>query len=223
VPSLAHPGSPVSGSQKLTAPAPGSAWPLIAGLVIAIAVVLTLALMARRKRLVAQPRNQVSRFAEALAAGRAALAASREPRAVIIACYAAMEHGFAAVGSAPAAADTPAEVLARATGAGIVRPDAAEVLTGLFRLARYSAEPVTAADAAAAAGALAQLQADLADREDREGHEDRAGRAGRDGRGDLAAAGARPRKRAPLWAWPRPWSASPRYLAPVTPWPGRPA
>ena len=65
VPSLAHPGSPVSGSQKLTAPAPGSAWPLIAGLVIAIAVVLTLALMARRKRLVAQPRNQVSRFAEA--------------------------------------------------------------------------------------------------------------------------------------------------------------
>ncbi len=179
VPPLTHPGSPLSGSRKPAAPTAGSAWPLLAGMVIAIAVVLILALLARRKRPAPQPRNRASHaaLAEALAAGRAALAAGREPRAAIIACYAAMEHGFAAAGSAPAAADTPAEVLARATGAGLVRPAAAEVLTGLFRRARYSAEPVTAADAAASAGALAQLEADLADRE---------------GRSDLAAAGARP-------------------------------
>ena len=37
-----------------------------------------------------------------------------------------MERGFAAAGSAPAAADTPAEVLARATGAGLVRSEPAE-------------------------------------------------------------------------------------------------
>jgi hypothetical protein len=97
-----------------------------------------------------------------LAAGSAALQANHEPRAAIIACYAAMEQGFAAAGSAPAAADTPAEVLARATAAGIVRSGSAEVLTGLFRRARYSDEPMTSADSAAAATALVQMRADLA-------------------------------------------------------------
>ena len=101
-----------------------------------------------------------------LAAGSAALQANHEPRAAIIACYAAMEQGFAAAGSAPAAADTPAEVLARATGAGIVRPGPAEVLTGLFRRARYSAEPITPADSGAAATALAQMRAALDDLDD---------------------------------------------------------
>jgi hypothetical protein len=95
-------------------------------------------------------------------AGSAALQANHEPRAAIIACYAAMEQGFAAAGSAPAAADTPAEVLARATAAGIVRSGSAEVLTGLFRRARYSDEPMTSADSAAAATALVQMRADLA-------------------------------------------------------------
>ncbi len=83
-----------------------------------------------------------------------------------------MERGFAAAGSAPAAADTPAEVLARAIGARIVRPGLAEapaeVLTSLFRRARYSAEPITPADSAAAAAALAQLRAALSDLEDSE-------------------------------------------------------
>jgi hypothetical protein len=37
------------------------------------------------------------------------------------------------------------------------------MLTGLFRRARYSAEPVTGADSAAAAAALAQMQAELPD------------------------------------------------------------
>jgi Domain of unknown function (DUF4129) len=99
-----------------------------------------------------------------LAAGRAALAgtlAPRDPRAAIIACYAAMERGFAAAGSAPAAADTPAEVLARATGAGLVRSGPAVRMAGLFRRARYSSEPMTSADSAAAAAALDQMQADL--------------------------------------------------------------
>ena len=131
VPPVAHLVNPVSRSQPPNAAAQSSAWPLIAGLVIAIA-------------------------------GSAALQANHEPRAAIIACYAAMEQGFAAAGSAPAAADTPAEVLARATAAGIVRSGSAEVLTGLFRRARYSDEPMTSADSAAAATALVQMRADLA-------------------------------------------------------------
>jgi Domain of unknown function (DUF4129) len=72
-----------------------------------------------------------------------------------------MERGFAAAGSAPAAADTPAEVLTRAIEAGIVRSANAEVLTGLFRRARYSTDPMTSADSASAASALALMQAEL--------------------------------------------------------------
>jgi hypothetical protein len=156
-----------SRSPKLTTPGAGSAWPVITGMAVAVAVVVTLMLLTRRKRLAGAPRNRANRLAglaEGLAAGGAALTANREPREAIIACYAAMEHGFAAAGSAPAAADTPAEVLARATDAGIVRPGPAEVLTDLFRRARYSTEPMTAADTHAAAAALTQLRADLEDR-----------------------------------------------------------
>jgi hypothetical protein len=72
-----------------------------------------------------------------------------------------MERGFAAARSVPAAADTPAEVLARATGAGLVRSAPAARMVGLFRRARYSSEPMTSADSAAAAAALDQMQAGL--------------------------------------------------------------
>ena len=181
-PPLSHLANPVSGASPSPAAA-SPAWPLIAGMAIAIAVVLAMALLTRRRRAPGRPRNRLSPIAAlagGLAAGSAALQANREPRAAIIACYAAMEQGFAAAGSAPAAADTPAEVLARATGAGIVRSEPAEVLTGLFRRARYSAEPITPADSAAAAAALAQMRTDLADLADL------------DELDDLVAPGARP-------------------------------
>ena len=170
VPPVAHLVNPVSRSQPPNAAAQSSAWPLIAGLVIAIA-------------------------------GSAALQANHEPRAAIIACYAAMEQGFAAAGSAPAAADTPVEVLARATAAGIVRSGSAEVLTGLFRRARYSDEPMTSADSAAAATALVQMRADLA--------------------GAGAGVGAEPGPARAGSPSARPWSASRRCWSPVTPRPAR--
>jgi hypothetical protein len=164
--SLTLPGHPLVGSPKLATPGAGSTWPVITGMAVAVAVVFILVLLTRRRRLAAPPRNRVNRLAAlaaGLAAASAALTADTEPREAIIACYATMEHGFAAAGSAPAAADTPAEVLARATDAGIVRPGPAEVLTALFRRARYSTEPMTAADVSVAAAALTQLRADLED------------------------------------------------------------
>jgi hypothetical protein len=159
------PGAPGSGSFRLTAPsAPSSTWPIIAGMAIAIAVVLALTLLSRRRRPPDAPRDRDRRLAgllESLAAGRGALTAGGEPREAIIACYVAMEHGFAAAGSAPAAADTPAEVLTRASEAGLVRSGSAGTLTGLFRRARYSSDPMTGADSAAAAAALDQMRGDL--------------------------------------------------------------
>jgi hypothetical protein len=149
-------------------PPPGSSltWPLLAGVLLAVAAVLTLAILTRRRRHQDRPpmRERApapAGLAEGLAAGREALLAGGEPRAAIIACYAAMERGFAAAGSAPAVADTPAEVLARATGAGLVRSGSGEVLTGLFRRARYSSQPMTSADSDAAASALTRMRGDL--------------------------------------------------------------
>jgi hypothetical protein len=141
-------------------------WPLITGMVIAIAIVVALTLSARRKRPARVPpknRTRLATLLDSLAAGSAALNAGGEPRAAIIACYAAMERGFAAAGSAPAVADTPAEVLARATRAGLVRPAPAETLTGLFRQARYSTHPMTSTDSRVAADALTQMRSDLSE------------------------------------------------------------
>ena len=157
------------GTGHLATPSGGNVvLPLLAGMIIAIAAVLALILLSRRRRRRDHaPPGQapgVTSLAEGLAAGTAALETGGPPREAIIACYAAMERGFATAGSAPAAADTPAEVLARATEAGIVRSGSAEVLTGLFRWARYSTEPMTSAEADAAASALARMRADLENR-----------------------------------------------------------
>jgi hypothetical protein len=157
-------GAPAVPSAHAAAPAASSVWPLIIGMVIAIAIVVALTLPARRKRSArAQPkdRTRLATLFDSLAAGSDALSAGGEPRAAIIACYAAMERGFAAAGSAPAVADTPAEVLARATRAGLVRPEPAETLTGMFRRARYSTYPMTSADSRVAADALTEMRSDL--------------------------------------------------------------
>ncbi len=159
-PSLARPGLPGRGTP--IAPHSAQVWPVIAGMAIAVAVVVALALLSRRRRRDGSPRTRPKTvLAESLAAAHDALASTRDPRAAIIACYATMEKGFAAAGSAPTAADTPAEVLIRATTAGIVSVPPAEALAGLFRRARYSAEPMTGADSAAATTALTQLRTDL--------------------------------------------------------------
>ena len=157
-------GPPKVSLGHAAAPSASSVWPLIIGMVIAIAIVVVLTRPARRKRSArAQPKNstRMAALLDSLAAGSDALSAGGEPRAAIIACYAAMERGFAAAGSAPAVADTPAEVLARATRAGLVRPEPAETLTGMFRLARYGPYPMTSADSLLAADALTQMRSDL--------------------------------------------------------------
>jgi hypothetical protein len=158
-------GIPKAGLGPHAAQAQSSTWPLITGMVIAILVVLTLTVITRRRRparTAQTKRRGLVALLDSLAAGREALTSGGEPRAAIIACYTAMERGFAAAGSAPAVADTTAEVLARATRAGLVRAEPAEALTGLFRKARYSTQPMTSDDATVAAGALTEMRADLA-------------------------------------------------------------
>ncbi len=100
----------------------------------------------------------------ALADAADAVGEPGDARLAIIASYAAMESRLAEAGAAPAAADTPAEVLARAADSGLVRSPAAGTLTTLFRRARYSRHWLGETDRAAARRALARLRADLEDR-----------------------------------------------------------
>jgi len=105
---------------------------------------------------------EVPGLAEAISAGGSAL---REPsldvRAAIIACYGAMERVLAEHGAAREIADTPAELLDRAVGVGLIRSDAALRLTELFREARFSSHPMGESARTAATAALTELADDL--------------------------------------------------------------
>jgi len=144
----------------------GNPWPLL--VLFAVVALAAVALTTyRRRRTIPRATSEdesdpeTAPLVAALAAGARALHEDPDPRTAIIGCYAAMERSLADAGSPPRLADTPAEVLGRATAGGLVRSAWAGTLTGLFRQARYGSHPMTEADRATAIGALAQVQADL--------------------------------------------------------------
>jgi hypothetical protein len=94
---------------------------------------------------------------EAVESGWSALRTVDDARAAIIACYVAMETSLADRGAAREAADTPDELLARATTSGLVRGGAAARLTALFYEARFSSHPLAARQRDEAERALDEL------------------------------------------------------------------
>ncbi|MGH3151706.1 MAG: DUF4129 domain-containing protein [Streptosporangiaceae bacterium] len=94
---------------------------------------------------------------EAVESGRSALRTVDDARAAIIACYVAMETSLADRGAAREAADTPDELLARATTSGLVHGGAAARLTALFYEARFSSHPLAARQRDEAEQALDEL------------------------------------------------------------------
>ncbi|WP_205717751.1 AAA family ATPase [Actinomadura soli] len=105
-------------------------WAVVAA-VLALAVIAVAAWVAVRRRrsrsvlpvpAVPPPPDG---FEDAVAAGSRALRSADDARAAVIACYTAMEGVLAEAGAAPRDSDTPAEVLARASGSGLDGLDAA--------------------------------------------------------------------------------------------------
>ena len=144
----------------------GNPWPLLVLFAVVALGAAALAVHRHRRRIVLLPPEpdlepDAEPLVAALAAGARVLHSDPDPRTAIIGCYAAMERSLADAGSPPRMADTPGEVLSRATTSGLVRPAPATTLTGLFRQARYSSHPMTEADRAVAIDALAQVRADL--------------------------------------------------------------
>jgi hypothetical protein len=98
---------------------------------------------------------------KAVEAGRAALHAIPEGRRAIIACYLAMEGSLGLAGAARGLAETPDELLARASADGLLHGQAGARLTALFYGARFSAQPVPASARQEALTALDEILADL--------------------------------------------------------------
>lgn len=90
----------------------------------------------------------------------------RDPRAAIIACYAAMEQGLtAAPEAAPLESDTPSEVLQRAVHIGALQSQAGTQLVSLFSEARFSPHEMTQAHRQSAAQWLQDVVDDLRSRQ----------------------------------------------------------
>jgi Domain of unknown function (DUF4129) len=137
----------------------------------AIVILVALATVyARRTRRIPAVRpagpDAAQRWMAALQAAADAIraAANDEPRAAVIACYAAMERSLTETAAAPAAADTPSQVLSRARLEGLLRGPAAGRLTELFAEARYSRHPFTDLHRQRAAAALDAVLAELSAR-----------------------------------------------------------
>jgi hypothetical protein len=136
-------------------------WGLLV-VVLIVVIVLTMRWLARQSRVQeAREDDYIAEdsqtLREAVESGRSALRTFDDAKAAIIACYAAMEESLAEHGAARAAADTPDELLARATQTGIVHGTAPAALTALFYEARFSSHPMDQAQRAAAERALNEL------------------------------------------------------------------
>lgn len=88
--------------------------------------------------------------------GAAAMDDIEDPRAAIIACYIAMRGALERAGVEAKRSDTPTEMLARSSAAGVA-PAAARVLTALFLEARFSTHPMSARQRQEAVDALDDL------------------------------------------------------------------
>jgi hypothetical protein len=135
--------------------------------IIVLAVLALVVILLRRRRRywrVSQVELDVddgTALREAVEAGRMALGELSEPRMAIIHCYLAMERSLAEAGAARVAAETPDELLARSTAAGLLRGDAPAELTVLFYEARFSTHPVPQSARDSALRAIDAILADL--------------------------------------------------------------
>lgn len=177
-PAPARPRPAPAGSHRAAQHAAGGTSPvetiIVAIAALAAAVLIALAAVSlwrylrqrpwrsrRSYRMLAGAGDGEPELRDAVEAGYGALAGVDDARAAIIACYLAMEQSLGRAGTPRGAADTPDELLARAARQGLVRGQAADLLTGLFYEARFSSHPMHQADRDRAQQALASLAAGL--------------------------------------------------------------
>ena len=137
--------------------------PLLLGMVVVLAVAVTVVVLARRSPVIAMDEPDdgpgAAVLADAVVAAERAMERYDDTRAAIIAAYQAMAAKLRPAGHR--ASDTPTELLNRAVSAGLVSRGAALELTDLFREARFSRHELHPAARGAAEAALARVSAEL--------------------------------------------------------------
>jgi len=135
---------------------------------LAVALLAFLILLRRRRAIIPEEPepepDDTDTLRSAVQAGRAALRSIADARQAIITCYAAMEHSLGQAGAERAAAETPDELLARVSAAGIVHGAATARLTRLFYAARFSEHEVPEAARLTAMHSLADIELELDER-----------------------------------------------------------
>ena len=115
-------------------------WTVFAIVILAIAAGIVLSLRSVRPPSGATSERTATR--EAVQAAIAALGTTTDPRAAVIAAYAAMEQTLAALGIARSPAEAPREYLQRVLVTSRATEGEATTLTGLFEEARFSTHPI---------------------------------------------------------------------------------
>jgi hypothetical protein len=145
-------------------PSAGGLLPLLLGMVVVLAVAITVVLLAHRGSVIATDEPDdgpaAAVLADAVVAAERAMERYDDTRAAIIAAYQAMAAELSPA-AGHRASDTPTELLDRAVSAGLVSRGAAHELTELFREARFSRHQLSASARGAAEAALARVSAEL--------------------------------------------------------------
>ncbi|MDH6118356.1 hypothetical protein ABH930_001356 [Kitasatospora sp. GAS204A] len=154
--------------------------------ILAVLAVLTCAVLVwRRLRRLPKPaaghrvrrtRTDERELADAVASARRALLQGEDPRAAVIACYAAMEDSLADSGIERLIADSPTDLLDRAVTAGTLRGTDAGALTALFHEARFSRHPMDQTHLSRARAALDAIAEQLGEQAARAQPQDTAQR-----------------------------------------------
>ncbi|MGI8506049.1 MAG: DUF4129 domain-containing protein [Solirubrobacteraceae bacterium] len=154
----AAPGAPRGAESGFVVPS-WLPWTVLAIVVLAIGVGIGLLLRWLRPAVDGAPETTATRAA--VQSAIAALGAATDPRAAVIAAYAAMERTLAAEGVARSPAEAPREYLQRVLVASSATEWEARTLTGLFEEARFSAHPIPERVRELALSALDSLRARL--------------------------------------------------------------
>ena len=143
---------------------------LVTGAALLVATYGSRWLAARRRVEDAEPfgsrRAEVAAVLAAVDAAEEGLRSERDPRAAVLAAYAAMAHhlarGLGSRGSSVRRSDTATELLDRSVDVGLVGDAAARTLTDLFREARFSQHPMDESVRTRAEMCLREVREELA-------------------------------------------------------------
>ncbi len=155
---------PDSPADPTAAGSPEGLLPLLLGMVVVLAIALSVAVLHRRAAAdtadAPADDDDAAVLAGAVVAAERAMESHDDTRAAIIAAYREMAARLSpSIGSRTS--DTPSELLDRAVSAGLVSRGAALELTELFREARFSRHDLPPTARATAEAALARVSAEL--------------------------------------------------------------